>query len=337
MHAYIAGVEYYLPSCTLTTQDLAAAFPSWSVEKIDAKTGIQVRHIAAPDECASDLAAAAAAQMFRSGLCEPCEIDFILFCSQSADYALPSTACLLQDRLGIPQSAGALDYNLGCSGYVYGLGLCEGLVASGQAKVIMLITADTYSKYIRATDRPSRTIFGDGAAVTLIRAEASASPRLGPFVYGTDGEGARNLIVPSSGARTLCPFRARMDSDPNNTDADGVLFMDGAEVFRFAMDIVPRTAKQLLRKANLSLDQIDLFVMHQANAYLLDEIRMALAIPPEKFVVVLSHCANTVSSTIPIALWHAQRDGRLKAGDRLALIAFGVGYSWSGTIVRWFV
>ena len=199
MQAAIAAIEYYLPERTISTQDLATEFPEWSAEKIDAKTGICERHIAAAGECASDMAVAAARKLFDSGACRPGEIDYLLLCTQSPDYFLPTTACLVQNRLGIPTASGAMDFNLGCSGYVYGLGLAQGLIASGQASRILLLTAETYSKFLNARDRSVRTIFGDAAAATLVSAVDEPTPRIGPFVYGTDGSGGPNLIVPTGG------------------------------------------------------------------------------------------------------------------------------------------
>src|SRR3974390_2465738 len=187
MHGCISAIEYFLPEKTVSTADLSAEFPDWSVEKIDSKTGIRDRHVVAADECSSDLAFAAAQELFQSGACRPEQMDFVLLCTQSPDYFLPTTACLLQDRLGIPTTAGALDFNLGCSGYVYGLGLAEGLISTGQASSVLLITAETYSKFIHPKDKSVRTIFGDAAAVTLLKAADSQTPSLGPFVYGTDG------------------------------------------------------------------------------------------------------------------------------------------------------
>src|SRR5256885_1472120 len=151
-------------------RDLSNEFPEWSVEKIDEKTGIQERHVAAVEECSSDLAVSAAKKLFESGACMPAEIDFVLLCTQSPDYFLPTTACVVQDRLGIPTSAGAFDFNLGCSGFIYGLGQAQGLIASGQASNVLLITAETYSKFIHPRDRSVRTIFGDASAATLLRA-----------------------------------------------------------------------------------------------------------------------------------------------------------------------
>src|SRR3974377_857998 len=172
MHGCISAIEYFLPEKTVSTADLSAAFPDWSVEKIDSKTGICDRHVVSAEECSSDLAFAPAQKLFQSGACRPDQIDFAMLCTQSPDYFLPTTACLLQDRLGLPTSAGALDFNLGCSGYIYGLGLAEGLISSGQASNVLLVTAETYSKFMHPRDKSVRTIFGDAAAATLITARA---------------------------------------------------------------------------------------------------------------------------------------------------------------------
>ena len=182
MYASMAAIEYYLPERAISTSELSSQFPEWSVEKIDEKTGIRDRHVAGAEECASDLAVAASRKLFDSGACHPADIDYILLCTQSPDYFLPTTACLVQEQLGIPTTSGALDFNLGCSGFVYGLGLAEGLVATGQAQKVLLLTAETYSKFLHTRDR-SATIFGDAAAATLLTAVDSAQPLLGPFIW----------------------------------------------------------------------------------------------------------------------------------------------------------
>jgi 3-oxoacyl-[acyl-carrier-protein] synthase-3 len=335
-NAALAAIEYYLPPKTLTTEELAAERPDWGVEKIDAKTGIRKRHIAGDGVCSSDLAVAAAEKLFASGACRPGEIDFILFCTQTPDYLLPASACLIQDRLGVPTTAGALDFNLGHSGYVYGLGLAQGLIAAGQARNVLLLTADTYSKLIHPEDRSVRTVFGDGGAATLLRA-VDGEPRLGPFVYGTDGRGAPNLIVPAGGMReprSAASAVAATDANGNTRSRDH-LFMDGAEIFTFTLDAVPKLVAALLEKAGQALDAIDLFVFHQANGYILEHLRKKAQIPKEKFFVALSHCGNTVSSSIPIALKEAQLAGRLAPGATVMLVGYGVGYSWGATFLRW--
>lgn len=337
MRAAVRAIEYHLPERKVPTEQLSAEFPEWSVEKIDQKTGIACRHIAAPEECSSDLAAAAAQKLFASGACRPEEVDYLLLCTQSPDYFLPTTACLLQERLGIPTRAGALDFNLGCSGYVYGLGLAQGLIETGQARNVLLITAETYSKFIHPRDKSSRTIFGDAAAVTLLMGVEEPAARIGPFVYGTDGSGAQNLIVLTGGMRRpRTPESATPQTDASgNIRSEDNLFMDGAEIFNFTLRIVPATVDQLLARAGKSRDDIDLYVFHQANQYMLDHLRKRLRLSTEKFLLKMDHCGNTVSSTLPIVLKHAHQDGRLKPDTLVMLVGFGVGYSWSATLLRW--
>jgi 3-oxoacyl-[acyl-carrier-protein] synthase III len=329
-HSSIAAIEYHLPERSITTDELASLFPAWSVEKIDTKTGIQARHISSEDECASDLAFSAVQKLFKSCGRTSEAIDFILLCTQSPDYLLPTTACLLQTRLGIPTSAGALDFSLGCSGYIYGLGLAEGLISSRQASSVLLLTADTYTKYVDPLDKTTRPIFGDGAAATLIEAVSCETAPIGPFVFGTDGRGAPHLILPNSGTRRTVESDRSSPATRSNR-----LYMNGREVFDFAIAEVPRSVDSLLQKAELELDDIDLFVFHQANKFILEELRKIIRIPREKFLVTISHCGNTVSSTIPIALKHAEWDGRLIPGSVIMLVGFGVGYSWGATLVRW--
>jgi 3-oxoacyl-[acyl-carrier-protein] synthase-3 len=336
--AAISAVEYYLPQNVLSNAQLSSEFPEWSVEKIDAKTGIRQRHIAAENECSSDLAVEAAKKLFRTGACEPEQIDYVLFCTQSPDYFLPTSACLIQTRLGIPQSAGALDYNLGCSGFVVGLGLAKGLIETGQATNVLLLTGETYSKFIHARDRSARTIFGDAAAATLVSAvETGLDQLIGPFIYGTDGAGAEHLIVPAGGMRhPRTPETAmEFEDQSGNVRSRDHLSMSGAEIFNFTLRTIPKCVNDLLERAHLPLEAVDLFVFHQANEYMLEHLRKRLKIPPEKFLVAMGHCGNTVSSTIPIALREAREDGLLKSGHLVILVGFGVGYSWAATLLRW--
>jgi 3-oxoacyl-[acyl-carrier-protein] synthase-3 len=324
--ARIAAIEYYLPETEITNAQLSAEHPEWSVDKIEAKTGIRTRKVAAADQCASDLAVRAAELLFASGACDRAAIDFVLLCTQSPDYFLPTTACVIQQRLGLPNTVGALDFNLGCSGFVYGLGLAKGLIETGQARNVLLLTAETYSKFLAASDRSVRTIFGDGAAATLVSAVSALSePPIGPFVYGTDGSGAEHLIVPTGGART---------PNPNGRPL-GTLHMAGPEIYNFTMTAVPAAVEALLKKAGLTDHDIDLYVFHQANEHMLTNLRRRLSIPAERFCVELSDCGNTVSSTIPIALRRAAATGQLKDGDLVMLVGFGVGYSWAAALVRW--
>lgn len=335
--ARIRRTEYYLPERVLSNDDLALEFPQWNVKKIAASTGIVERRIAAPEECASDLAEQAANKLLSQGEITPGEIDFVLLCTQSPDYFLPSTACLLQDRLGIPKTAGALDFNLGQSGFVYGLGLAKGLVETGQARNLLLLTADTYSKFIHPADKSVRTVFGDGATASWISADGEAGGRVGPFTYGTDGSGANHLLVPAGGLRTPHTEQTAIaTADANgNMRSQNNLYMNGVEIFNFTMDVVPDVIEKLLVKAELKLDEIDLFVFHQANAAMLEHLRKTIKIPESKFAVHLRDCGNTVSSTIPIALREMEIGGRLQPGMKVMVVGFGVGLSWAAGLIQY--
>jgi 3-oxoacyl-[acyl-carrier-protein] synthase-3 len=336
MNGLVAAIDYFLPLKELSTKEIALQHPDWSAEKIDAKTGIKIRHHADQHEYASDLACSAADKLFESGVVQPSMVDFLLVCTQTPDYSLPTTACLLQHRLKIPSSSGAFDINLGCSGYVYGLGLSQALINSGQATSILLLTTNTYSKYIDPGDRDSLTLFGDGASATLVVANDEPNHSIGPFVYGTDGSGAFDIIALNSGTHI----------EPQNSYTEAIyqdrrsvpaprLVMQGKRVFDFVLEVVPKSVEALVRKAGIKKEDVDLFVFHQANAFILEELRKILGIPVEKFQVTISHCGNTGSSTIPIALKHAQYEGKLAVGSLVMVVGFGVGYSWGATLIRW--
>ncbi len=333
MDAILRAIDYHLPEDTLSNDDLRREFPEWDLDRIKCKTGIIKRRIARPDECASDLAFRAAQRRFARGVCRPEDVDFLILCTQSPDYFLPTTACLLQKQLGLATTIGALDVNLGCSGYIYGLGLAKGLIETGQASNVLLLTADTYSKFIHTTDRSVRTIFGDGAAASLIQASPPGKEcSIGPFVYGTDGQGAANLIVRGGGMR----HRGASPGDGSPVGPPVQLSMNGPEIFHFTMRQVPECLDRLLERTGRSLDQIDLFVFHQANKYMLEHLREKLRLPREKFFVGMEEFGNTVSASIPIALAPGRRARASQARDSGRPVGFGVGYSWvrPGTMGR---
>jgi 3-oxoacyl-[acyl-carrier-protein] synthase-3 len=334
--AAIKAIKSFLPAGKLTNEQLAAEFGDWHAGQILSKTGVAVRGVAAADETASDLGVAAGKRLFESGACGPDEIDFLLFCTQSPDYFTPTSACLMQDRLGLRTSCGAIDFNQGCSGYVYGLALAKSLIEAGTASKVLLITADTYTKFINRRDRSIRTLFGDGAAATLVTSVDSESEMIGPLVLGTDGRGANEIIVPAGGLR--CPPTAdsaiEKEDDAGNWRSAQNLYMNGADVFSFALRTVPPAVEQLLQKSGLTMDQVDFFVLHQANKFILERLRGKMKIPAEKFWIDMENCGNTVSSTIPIALESAIERKRVKPGDRVALVGFGVGYSWGAAMIQ---
>jgi 3-oxoacyl-[acyl-carrier-protein] synthase III len=334
--AVIRSIEYHLPATTVTNQQLAAVFPEWSAEAILAKTGIGQRQVAAPDECASDLAVAAARKLFTSGACAPDDVDFLLFCTQCPDYIVPATACLLQDRLGLPTRAGALDFTLGCSGYVYGLSLAKGLVETGQARNVLFLTADTMTKRLHPKDRGMHTLLGDGAAATLIQARREPPPNrrpwIGPFMFGTDGKGSEHLNVRGGAMR-----RQAKDASADNAEWPSLdhVYMNGPEVYTFTLQVVPQAVTELLMRSELTLDEVDLFVFHQANGYMLEAIRHKLKIPTDRFVISMRDTGNTAASSIPIALKDACVRGQLRPGLRVMLVSFGAGYSLSATLIHW--
>lgn len=325
---------YYLPPEIVTNELLEKEYnsPSWTASKIYRKTGIKSRHVA-KNELVSDMAVQAAEKLFEEGRISPSQVDFILLCTQSSDYYLPTTACILQKRLCVPTNAGAFDFNLGCSGYVYGLATAKGLLCAGIAKNVLLITSETYSKHINPLDRSTRTVFGDGAAATFITPEDIKN--IGKFVLGTDGSGAHNLIVPTGAmAHPKTEHTAKEEEDASgNIRCRDNLYMNGPEIYAFTLRAVPNLIADILNKNKLTISEIDYVVLHQANRLVLSALRDKLEIEEEKFCIDVEDLGNTVSSTIPIALNRAMLSGKIKMGNKILIAGFGVGYSWGGTVI----
>ena len=308
MKVFIQDIAYYLPEQILSNADLATIFPDWTAEKIANKVGISERHISAPTESVVDMSVKAAENLFAQGVAKRENVDFVILCTQSPDYPLPSSSCIIQNRLGLSRQCGAFDFNLGCSGYEYGLVVAKGLIQSGAAHNVLLITAEMYTKYLSQDDKGNRTIFSDGASATLVSEEGFAE--IGECSLGTDGSGAGYLIVRK----------------------DEPLYMDGGAIFDFSSEVVPDMVADVLRKEGLQQTDIDLFVFHQANKYMINYIRKLLGIEKEKFYVCLEHVGNTVSSTIPIALVEARKENFLHGNVLLA--GFGVGLSWGAVVIK---
>lgn len=306
--AYLKHIEYVLPPTVLTNEQLETQFPDWPADKILAKTGIKERRVV-DTEKASDLAVEAAKNVLKE---HQVPIDYIIYCTQSPDQPLPTTACVIQERLGLSSKCGALDMNLGCSGYVYGLGLAAALVDTQQAKNVLLLTADTYTKYMNKDDKNVRVIFGDAGTATLVSDEGWTKIRTDSIVYGTDGSGKDNLKVPCGGS----------------------LFMNGPEIFSFTMKVVPPLIKETLERSGLKSEDVNVYVFHQANLFMMKHLQQKLAIPDEKFIVDFEDIGNTVSCTIPIALQRSALKGKIKPGDKIMLVGFGVGYSWGAVVLE---
>lgn len=324
--AEIGPIAVHFPERLETNEQLQAEFPNWDLKLIEEKTGIRSRYIAAPEETASDLAVAAAEKLFAEHHVDCSSIDFVLLCTQTPDYPLPTTACLIQQRLGLPETCGALDFNLGCSGFVYGIAVAEGLIQSGAAKRILLLTAETYSKYIDREDRSLRTIFGDAAAATLV--QASDQQSVSAFQFGTDGSGADTLLVADGGARAEAGCEVL--SPRHRKRWKSRLYMDGPSLLNFTIVAVPKLIEQVLELAKLRDDDIDVYLLHQATRKMLEQLQTRLKLDETKLPIRLEHYGNTVSSTLPILINDLRREAKLRPGTSTLLVGFGVGWSWAG-------
>ena len=331
MKTYIKALAYTLPENEVTNKQLVKEFPEWSIDKIADKVGINTRFVASENETSSDLAVKAAEKLFlENPNINKEDIDFVLFCTQSPDYFLPTSACIIQNKLGLPTTCGALDFNLGCSGYIYGLSLAKGLILGGIANNVLLLTGETYSKYLHPKDKGNRTIFGDAGSATLISTEGFAE--IGNFSLGTDGKGAENLIVKTGGLRCKNPMNDLTFDEKANPTSSDYLYMNGSEIFNFTIEAVPELVKNTLLKNKLTNDEIEGFVFHQANKFMLNFLRKKLKINEEKFHYYMSEVGNTVSSTVPIVLYEKLKNRELHGN--ILLGGFGVGYSWGGCVIN---
>lgn len=332
MKAYIKSISYYLPEKVVTNEQLLVDFPEWSVDKVAAKVGVFSRHLAGEEETAGDMAEKAALKLFREYNINPQEIDFLLLCTQSPDYYLPSTSCILQHKLGLRTNIGAFDYNLGCSGCVYGLAVAKGLIVGGIAKNVLLLTAETYNKYLHHSDKSNRSIFGDGAVACLVSSEGIAE--IGEFSLGTDGGGAESLIVKTGGARQKQVTGRSVTDEEGHVWYDDYLYMNGGGIFNFTLEAVPELMKQVLARNGLNKDEIDYYVFHQANKFMLNTIRKVCVLPKDKFYINLETTGNTVSSTVMIGLKNCLENGHIVQGMRVMVTGFGVGLSWAGCVLK---
>jgi 3-oxoacyl-[acyl-carrier-protein] synthase III len=315
--------EYYLPEKKQTDKDLLIDNPDWDMLKIIEKTGISLRSIASSNQTAVDLAFEAGTKLLKDISFKE-EIDLIILVTQSPDYILPTSACILQDKLGLSKKCMAFDINLGCSGFVYAMSVAGSLIDSGVAKKGLILCSETYSKYIHKNDRTCRPLFSDGASATLL--VSSDSNHVGPFVFGTDGSGHEKLIVRAGGSR---------EPIDNVNSLNPLLEMQGSEIFLFTLNFVPKCINSLLNKSDLIIEDIDLFVFHQASKLVLENLIRSMSLNKNKVFINLTDVGNTVSASIPIALKDAETQGRLKNGDKVMLIGFGVGLSWGATLITW--
>lgn len=332
--AYLKALTYVLPERVVSNDDLQRENADWDMPRIAAKVGIASRHVAAEGETSGDLAYAAGRRLLDGAGIDPASIDAVLFCTQTPDYVLPTTACVLQDRLGLGTDVAAFDFNQGCSGYVYGLAIAKSLIAGDVARNVLLLTGETYSKLIHPRDRTVRVLFGDAGSATLISAEPGGA-LIGPSVLGTDGSGRDNLIVRAGG------FRRPRDADSAVEETDDIgctrtpehLFMDGQAITTFALQRVPQLLERTFARAGVTEQDVRWFVFHQANAFMNERLRGRLKLPAEKTPRFIETVGNTVVNTIPITLREAA--SQFQPGDRVMAVGFGVGYSWGSTLLTW--
>lgn len=328
--AKIGKIGIYLPERIVTNDDLQKEFPQADFESFEKTVGVRSRHIAAPNETALDLAEKAVTNVFEKG--GNSNIDFILFGTQTPDYHLPGNAGILQNRLGLDKNMGALDYNLGCSSYIYGLALAKGLIDSGLANRILLVISDTFTKYVHPKDRINRALLGDGATATIIE---NSNDGIGEFILGTDGSGFDNLIVPNGGAKNpINPEAEEFEYGTGNITDDNHFFMNGLEIFSFSAKIVPKLVQDTLDKNQLEINDIDHFVFHQANGYMLKFLRKKINISESKFHTNIESIGNTSGSSIPILLKESIDNRQIKPGQKVLLVGYGVGLSWGGVVIN---
>jgi 3-oxoacyl-[acyl-carrier-protein] synthase-3 len=330
----ILDIEYVLPERVVTNEDLNRENPDWDMRNVEIKSGVVQRHIAAEGETAFDLAARACDKLFAGGRHDKAGIDALIFCTQSPDYIMPSNAFLLHEYLDLDENVMAFDYNLACSGYVYGLAIARSLILSGTASRVLLATGDTYSRYINKGDRSARVLFGDGAAVSLVTASGSEAG-IRDLMLATSGKHHRKFYIPAGGAReqALAEVPPEMDGSGNlRTRKD--IHMDGMAVWSFIQSTVPKQIRSLMERNALTGDAIDLFVFHQASKMTLDSLTRALRLNPDKVYLNLSQTGNLVSSSLPVALKNALDEGRIQPGNLILISGFGVGLSWGSLLMK---
>lgn len=335
MGIIIKSIEYYLPEKVVTNDDFQITHPEWDVQKVGEKSGVFKRHIAAADETAFDLACQAVENLFSSGQISREEIQGIIFCTQSPDYIMPSNSFLIHKHFGFASDVWTFDYNLACSAFVFGLSISRGMIETKMAENILLITGDTYSKYINPKDRSTSVLFGDGAAASVI--SKSAETGIIDIQLASSGNEYDTFYIPSGGAR--CPKNDRtkeisIDHSGNERTMEEI-YMNGFAVWKFISRTVPEQINTLLKRNNLSIGDIDFFGFHQASKLTLDSLVKALKIDGDKVYMNLDRIGNTVSASIPIVLKDAESEGKLQRGNTVLLSGFGVGLSWGSLIMKY--
>ncbi|MES2330147.1 MAG: ketoacyl-ACP synthase III [Bacteroidota bacterium] len=331
MNIGIKHIRYHLPETIVSNDDLQNRHSDWDIKKIAEKSGIYNRHIASKNETAYDLAVVAVAKILEQDINKN-DIDGIIFCTQSPDYIMPSNAFLIHKKFDFKTSVWSFDYNLACSGYIYGISIARGMIMSGMAKNVMLINADTYSKYINENDKATSVLFGDGAAVSIISEMENSA--IIDITLATAGSEYESFYIPAGGCRLPQGYKTKelvTDYSGNQKTLENI-HMNGFAVWKFISKIVPQQIIDILGKNKISISDINFFGFHQASKLTLDSLIKALKIDPQKSFNNLDRIGNTVSASIPILLKDAIEAKKLMRGDLILISGFGVGLSW-GTII----
>jgi len=327
-HSRVAGITCTLPRNEVSTAEIAARLGA-DPKRVLAMTGIESRRIAPPHLCASDLCADAASRLLDELGWKRESIDALIFVTQTPDYFIPATACVLQQRLDLSNNCACFDINMGCSGYIYGLSVASSLVESGLVRVLLLV-GDTSNRMLSEQDRSVAFLFGDsGSATALERKEARTT-----FVLGTDGSGAEQLIIRAgqSRQRTTPELCARVEMEGGNIRSPQELYMNGSEVMAFTLREVPPLFDQLLTESSTKREEIDAVVMHQANKFLLDNLGRKIGIENDRVPSSVLKFGNTSCASIPVTITTCLKDAISKSTLRLAMMGFGVGWSWGACI-----
>lgn len=331
MGVKIDSIAYYLPPQKLTNEDLVKGFPEFSAPDILKKTGIKTRHLTTLSVTASDLAIEAANLFFEQNNAKKEEVEFLIFCTECPDFIAPATACILQNKLGLNNNIGALDLPSGCSGFTNAIGVIKALIESGQCNNVLLLIGDSPGLVCHPDDFSVRSLFSDaGSCVFFTKTEDTG---IGKVVYGADGKGSKALLVDRSGFRNPVDEKWMLENSEKEGLPMGQLKMDGLEVFSFSLKRVPSLVDEILLKNGLSFADIDLFIFHQASIVILKFLQKKMNIPNDKMVYCIEKFGNTVANTIPITLKELEQEGRIKEGSKVLVAGFGIGFSWSGTVL----
>ena len=334
MSLIIESIEYYLPENIVTNADLQKENPDWNLEKITEKSGVYQRHIAGKNETAYDLSIKACDKLFQTN--DKNNIDGIIYCTQSPDYIMPSNSFLMHKHFGLKDEIFAYDFNHACTGYIYCLAMANAFVKAGMAREILLVNADTYSKYINPKDRSTRVLFGDGAAATIVK-KSGRKRGIIDIDLGSSGSGYNKFWIPAGGLRSpkSSSTSIEIEDDRGNIRTQNDIEMDGFGVWSFINSVAPKQVDRLLKRNNVAKTDIDQFIFHQASKMTLESIRRSMKLNEEQVFINIQNIGNTVSASIPIALRDAIDQGEIDNGSTLILSGFGVGLSYGAILMEY--